>query len=118
VYGPDNPPLPSIPYVPPDFDEYALCGGEYQFVAHDISELPAGCGSPDQAAVEAIKTTRLGASARDHANAHCRTARDPACRLVREDGYHVSHHCFRSSALNATYHVSTINYLFTCPMTI
>ena len=33
------------------------------------------------------------------------------------NGHDVIHHCFRSNALNASYHTSSIVYFFSCPPT-
>ncbi len=118
VYTPDNPPPSSAPPPPPPDPVFPECSGSYHYIAHDISEVPAGCASPDIAAIEQRKAGRLHDAAVAYAASFCRGAQDPACRLHGERGYHVSHHCFRSAPMNATYHVSTIVYFFSCPMTI
>jgi len=76
------------------------------------------CDLPGRAAIEQQKTQRLLEAARDHAASFCQGSQDPLCRLHAEYGYDVTHHCFRSDALNTSYHTSSIVYFFGCPMTV
>ncbi|HIF06106.1 MAG TPA: hypothetical protein EYQ64_03920 [Gemmatimonadetes bacterium] len=118
VYTLDNPPPPSSPPEPPEPEPFPECGGNYHYVAHDVSELADRCTQADRAVVENQKTRRLVEAPRDHASSFCRNTQEPLCRLYSETGYRVTHHCFRSMALNVSYHTRTIIYFFSCPMTV
>lgn len=118
VYGPDNPPPSSAPPPEPEEPQGTGCNVDYHLVLHDISELPGGCAAPDRAAIEQTKSDRLRAEAAAAARRVCKAAPDPACSIPLERHFDVLHHCFASAANGANYHMSTIVYHFTCPMTI
>ena len=117
VYTLDNPPPSSGPPEPSIPEPVPDCGGSYHYVADDVSELAGGCTQADRTVVEEQKARRLLEAAQDHASAFCAGTPDPLCRLYSEIGYQVTHHCFLSTPLSASYHTSSIVYFFSCPMT-
>ncbi|MDQ8164772.1 MAG: arginine deiminase-related protein [Gemmatimonadota bacterium] len=117
IYGPDNPPPPSVPPEPEE-PEDTWCNLDYRLVLHDISEIPAGCAAPDRAAIEQMKANRLHAAAAAAARRVCKRTPDPMCSTPLERHFDVSHHCFASAVNGANYHTSTIVYHFACPATV
>jgi hypothetical protein len=86
-------------------------------VIHEVTPRPLGCGAPDQPGLEAMKAAQLLVAAQKHGREFCTDALRDECQIAVEQGYNITHSCFRSTPLNAAYHVSTIVYFWRCPMT-
>jgi len=94
------------------------CDGSYQLAIHHMAHVLTGCDDAGVRDIERRHARNLLDEARREARAFCARHPEEMCTTALETGHGIQHHCWTSGPLNATYVVSSIVYLFDCPVTI
>ena len=94
--------------------QFLICDSDYQLTLSTVAEIVDPCDSPDVAVIKQRNEQRLLDRARELALEMCKEAGGVGCGWMEPKGYGVTHVCFRSAKLGASYLLSTIAYIYQC----